>query len=211
MTTLNVNIKDKNNKSENKKLRQEGKIPAVLYGAKENSMSVFMDGAEFSRVFKEAGETSAIKIKTPEKEIDAMIHDVQYDPVKGDVSHVDFLAIDLNKPIEVSVPLEFVGSSEAVRGGGVLVKVMHEIEVLSLPKSIPQHIDVDISKLATIEDVIILKDINLPDGVSLVDADLEKVVASIASQQEEIESSTEINLDSIQVEKKGKKEEESAE
>lgn len=211
MTTLNVNIKDKNNKSENKKLRQEGKIPAVLYGAKENSMSVFMDGAEFSRVFKEAGETSAIKIKTPEKEIDAMIHDVQYDPVKGDVSHVDFLVIDLNKPIEVSVPLEFIGSSEAVKGGGVLVKVMHEIEVLSLPKSIPQHIDVDISKLATIEDVITLKDISLPGGVSLVDADLEKVVASVASQQEEIESSTEINLDSIQVEKKGKKEEESAE
>jgi large subunit ribosomal protein L25 len=206
--TLNANKRDIINKSENKKLRESGKIPAVLYGAKRESTSLSIDVSEFLKVFKEAGETSAIKLKTGDGEFDAMIHDVQYDPVKGDFSHVDFLAIDLNKPIEVSVPLEFTGVSEAVKGGGILVKVMHEIAVLGLPGSIPQNLLVDISKLAKIEDVITLADVNLPNGVSLNEEDKTQVVALVAAQQEETESSNEINLDSIEVEKKGKKEDE---
>lgn len=211
MTTLNANIKDISNKSKNKELRESGKIPAVLYGAKQESTSIFVDQIEFLKVFKDAGETSAIKLKTPKGEVDAIIHDVQYGPVKGEISHIDFLAIDLNKPIEISVPLEFTGDSAAVKGGGVLVKVMHEVEVLALPKSIPQHLDIDLSKLATMEDVITLKDINLPEGVTFIDEDLEKVVASVTSQQEEAETPTEINLEAIEVEKKGKKEEEGEE
>ena len=208
MTTLNANIREIVNKSENKALRETGKIPAVFYGFKRDVTSLSVDKKEFISVLKEAGETSTITLKTPNGDFNAMIHDVQVDPIKGEVTHVDFLSVDMNKAIEVEVPLEFIGESEAVKEGGVLVKVMHELSVESLPGSIPQHIEVDLSKLKTIDDIITLGDLKLPAGVKFVEEDTSVVVASVTSQQEEVETPTEINLDAIEVEKKGKKEEE---
>lgn len=208
MTTLNANIREIVNKSENKALRETGKIPAVFYGFKRDVTSLSVDKKEFISVLKEAGETSTITLKTPNGDFNAMIHDVQVDPIKGEVTHVDFLSVDMNKAIEVEVPLEFIGESEAVKEGGVLVKVMHELSVESLPASIPQHIEVDLSKLKTIDDIITLGDLKLPTGVKFVEEDMSVVVASVTSQQEEVETPTEINLDAIEVEKKGKKEEE---
>ena len=208
MTTLNANIREIVNKSENKALRETGKIPAVFYGFKRDVTSLSVDKKEFISVLKEAGETSTITLETPNGDFNAMIHDVQVDPIKGEVTHVDFLSVDMNKAIEVEVPLEFIGESEAVKEGGVLVKVMHELSVESLPASIPQHIEVDLSKLKTIDDIITLGDLKLPTGVKFVEEDMSVVVASVTSQQEEVETPTEINLDAIEVEKKGKKEEE---
>jgi large subunit ribosomal protein L25 len=184
------------------------KIPAVFYGFKRDVTSLSVDKKEFISVLKEAGETSTITLKTPNGDFNAMIHDVQVDPIKGEVTHVDFLSVDMNKAIEVEVPLEFIGESEAVKEGGVLVKVMHELSVESLPGSIPQHIEVDLSKLKTIDDIITLGDLKLPAGVKFVEEDMSVVVASVTAQQEEVETPTEINLDAIEVEKKGKKEEE---
>jgi len=208
MTTLNANIRESVSKSGNKALRESGGIPAVFYGFKKDVASLSVDKKEFISVFKQAGETSTITLKTPNGEFNAMIHDVQVDPIKGEVTHVDFLSVDMTKTIEVEVPLEFTGESEAVKAGGVLVKVMHELSVESLPGSIPQHIEVDLSKLGSIDDIITLGDLKLPTGVKFVEEDMSVVVASVTSQQEEVETPTEINLDAIEVEKKGKKEEE---
>ncbi len=208
MTTLNANLREVINKSENKALRESGKIPAVFYGFKKDVTSLSVDRKEFINVFKEAGETSTITLKTPNGEFNAMIHDVQLDPVSGSVNHIDFLAVDMNKAIEVDVPIEFVGESEAVKGGGVLVKVLHEVTVSALPSNIPQHINVDISKLSQIDDIITLGDISLPNGAQFTEEDMSVVIASVTAQQEESETPTEMNLDSIEVEKKGKKEEE---
>lgn len=208
MTTLNANLREVINKSENKALRESGKIPAVFYGLKKDVTSLSVDRKEFINVFKEAGETSTITLKTPNGEFNAMIHDVQLDPVAGSVNHIDFLAVDMNKAIEVDVPIEFVGESEAVKGGGVLVKVLHEVTVSALPSNIPQHINVDISKLSQIDDIITLGDISLPNGAQFTEEDMSVVIASVTAQQEESETPTEMNLDSIEVEKKGKKEEE---
>lgn len=208
MTTLNANVRKLVNKSENKALRESGKIPAVFYGFKKDVTSLSVDKKEFVAAFKEAGETSTITLKTSNGDFNAMIHDVQVDPVKGEVIHVDFLSVDMNKAIEVNVPLEFVGESVAVKEGGVLVKVMHELPVSALPAHIPQHIEVDISALATIDGIITLGDLKLPTGVRFTEEDLSVVVASVTAQQDEVETPTEINLDAIEVEKKGKKEEE---
>lgn len=208
MTTLNANIRESVSKSENKTLRESGKIPAVFYGFKKDVTSLSVDKKDFISVLKQAGETSTITLKTPNGEFNAMIHDVQVDPIKGEVTHVDFLSVDMTKTIEVEVPLEFTGESEAVKEGGILVKVMHELSVESLPGSIPQHIEVDLSKLASIDDIITLGDLKLPTGVKFVEEDMTVVVASVTSQQEEVDTPTEINLDAIEVEKKGKKEEE---
>ncbi len=193
-------------------LKKNGEIPAVYYGkGSSEAVSISVPVVEFKKIWSKAGESSAVQIATAKGNIDVLIHDVQRHPITGEPIHVDFLVIDMNKKITVSVPLEFIGVSPAVKSGvGVLVKVLHEIEVEALPKDLPQSINVDISKLVTTDDVVLVSDVVLPKGVTSV-AEAEEVVASIATQKEETEDTAPVDLSSIEVEKKGKKEEEAPE
>ena len=138
--------------------------------------------------------------------IDALIHEVQVHPVTEEPIHVDFLLVDMNKKIKVNVPLEFIGISNAVKNGlGNLVKVLHEVEVEALPKDLPHNLEVDISKLETVEDQVFVSDLKLPAGVVVITNEHD-VVASIVLQVEEKEEvAPPVDLSEIEVEKKGKK------
>jgi large subunit ribosomal protein L25 len=193
-------------------LRKTGEIPAVFYGAGKTSTSISLSIIDFKKIWREAGESSTVKISIGDNNIDALIHKVQVHPVTEEPIHVDFLAVDMNKKIKVNVPLEYIGISNAVKNGlGNLVKVLHEVEVEALPKDLPHNLEVDISKLETTEDQVFVSDIKLPTGVVIV-TEGNEVVASIVLQVEEKEEVvTPIDLSAIEVEKKGKKEEEGAE
>ena len=170
-----------------KKMRKAGELPAVFYGAGKASTPVTINTIEFKKVWHKAGESSAIVVKTPEGDVDVLIHEVQVDPVRDEPIHVDFLAIDMTKKIKVKVPLEFVGISAAVKDAiGNLVKVLHEIEVEALPKDLPHNLEVDISKLATLADNVTVSDIKLPSGVEAITSATD-VVASVVAQVEEKE------------------------
>jgi large subunit ribosomal protein L25 len=191
-------------------LRKEGVIPAVFYGAGKESTSVSISTVEFKKVWRDAGESSAVKISmgTPGGDIDALIHEVQVDPITDEPIHVDFLAIDMKKKIKVHVPIEFEGISNAVKSGvGNLVKVLHEVEIEALPADLPHNLVADISKLEALNDQIFVSDIKVPTGVVIINAPTE-VVASIVEQVEEKEEAAPVDLSAIEVEKKGKKEEE---
>lgn len=193
-------------------LRNSGEIPAVFYGAGEQNTPISVKAVEFKKVWRDAGESSTVKVSLPEKEIDALIHEVQTDPVTDEPIHADFLAVDMNKKIKVKIPLSFEGVSEAVKNGvGNLVKVLHEVEVEALPKDLPHSISVDITPLKTLEDTISIFNIKPPEGVAIMNSGLE-IVASIIKQKEEVEEVSEpVDLSAIEVEKKGKKEEEGEE
>lgn len=122
---------------------------------------------EFERVLHEAGETSLVMLKLENgKNYNVLIHDVAKDPLTLKPIHADFYAVRMDKPIEAKVPLEFAGESPAVKNeGGILVKVLHELEVKALPKDLPHQINVDISRLEKFEDKILVKDLVLPSGV----------------------------------------------
>ena len=191
-------------------LRESGFLPGVFYGMGKKPTSVQLNAKEFEKVWKKAGESSTVTLATMEGDIETLIHDVQVDPVKDFPIHVDFLAIDINKAIKVKIPLEFIGISEAVKSGlGILIKVMHELEIEALPKDLPHGLKADISKLKTLTDRILVSDIKLPMGVKAVLSG-EAVVAAISEQKEEKveEVVAPIDLSAIEVEKKGKKEEE---
>lgn len=189
-------------------LRKGGEIPAVFYGAGKESTSVSISTVEFKKVWREAGESSAVKISLLGTDIDVLIHEVQVDPITDEPIHVDFLAIDMKKKISVNVPLVFEGISNAVKNGvGNLVKVLHEIEIEALPSDLPQKLVVDISPLESIENQIFVSDIKLPTGVTLI-TNSSDVVASIVAQVEEKEEVIPVDLSAIEVEKKGKKDEE---
>jgi large subunit ribosomal protein L25 len=191
-------------------LRKSGFVPSVFYGMGKNSTPISVPKIDFKKVWREAGESSAIKMSTPVGDVNVLIQDVQTDPVTDEPIHVDFLVIDMNKKVAVKVPIEFVGVSPAVKSGiGNLVKVLHEIEIEALPADLPHKLEADISKLETLDNTITVLDIKMPTGVVAITPDAE-IVASIIAQVEEKESAP-IDLSAIEVEKKGKKEEEGSE
>jgi len=179
-------------------------MPAVFYGKKEKSTPVIISKAEFKKVWREAGESSVIDLVGKNIEAEALIYDVDLDPVTDEPRHADFYVFEKGKKIEISVPLEFIGVAPAVKDmGGTLVKVMHEIEIEALPKDLPHNISVDISSLVNFDSQILAKDVKLPQGVALV-AKSEEVVASVYETKEEVEEVAPIDLASIEVQKKGK-------
>ncbi len=206
---LNLKAEKRENKANPKTLRAEGGIPAVFYGRKAKSTPITINKGEFDKVWREAGETTIITLDTPEGKVDTLIHDVQFDPITDVPTHIDFYVVEAGQEIEVEVPLEFVGVAPAVKElGGILVKVVHEVEVKAPANKIPRHIEVDISALATLESHIAIGDLKFPEGVKPT-AEANEIVAAVSVVEEEKEDApTTIDMSAIEVEKKGKKEEE---
>ena len=191
------------------KLRQGGLVPAVVYGAGRTAENISVSFVEFTKVLKESGESTTIKLSLPKGDVTVLIHEVTLDPVRNIPNHVDFLAIDTTKPIEVAVTLDFVGVSPAVKGGlGTMTKVLHEVEVKGLAKDIPHTLEVDISALDVLDSHITIADLKLPNGVVAM-GNATDIVAAISSIKEEKEEPAgPIDFSAIEVEKKGKKDEE---
>lgn len=190
-------------------LRREGFLPAVVYGRSEPSTPVMVNRKDFEKVFRQAGESSVITLKGLGEGKEALIHEVTVHAVSGVPLHADFYAIQKGQTVTVSVPLEFEGVSPAVKDlGGILVKVIYEIEMELLPKDLPHAITVDISKLVGLDDQIKVKDLALPSSAILT-IDTDEVVAMISVAQEETEESAPIDLSQIETSvERGKKEEE---
>lgn len=206
---LSIKAKPRNKNLKLEALRQSGGVPAVFYGASKSTTEIEIPMMDFKKIWREAGESSAVKIELPDAKIDALIHEVQVDPVRGEPLHVDFLAIDMNKKIRVKIPVVFEGISAAVKNGvGNLVKVLHEVEIEALPADLPHELLADLAKLETLNDQIFVSDLKIPSRVEIINTSTD-VVASIVEQVEEKEEPVEpVDLSQIEVEKKGKKEEE---
>ncbi len=208
-----MTITIKANKRSNEKtavLRAAELMPAVYYGAGTESTPISISLKDFIKVWKQAGETTTVTLDIDGTKVTTLIHDMQHDPITGTPTHVDFLVIDMKKEIEVAIPLEFVGTAEAETANvGVLSKILYEVEVRALPANLPHSIEIDVSGLATLEDQIHVSDIKLPSGVEMI-TDGEDVVALITAFVEEKEETPVMDLSAIEVEKKGKKDEEVA-
>lgn len=187
-------------------LRAGGALPAVVYGPKHDAQAIALDARAFAKVFRDAGESSIISITGLGEEFDVLIHDVDEDPTTGAIRHADFYAIEKGKTLELAVPLEFIGEAPAIKLGAVITKVLHEVEIEALPRNLPQHIEVDLSHLANLDDQLHVRDLVVPEGVTIKN-DPEDVVAVASEVKEEVEEApAPIDMDAIEVEKKGKDE-----
>jgi large subunit ribosomal protein L25 len=200
--TLNVAKREETGKKLDK-LRGSGVLPAVVYGPKHEAMSISLNAKEFEKVFREAGESSVLVLSGIGEDAEVLVQDVAYDPVKGLVQHVDFYAIEKGKEVTVNIPLEFVGEAPAIKLGGSLTKALHEIEVTCKPSALPHEIVVDVSSLATFDDHIRVKDLDVPAGVK-VENDPEETVAVVTEAKEEPVEPVAIDMSAIEVEQKGK-------
>lgn len=189
-------------------IRKEGKLPAVFYGKKDESTPISVNESEFMKVWKEAGESTVVILENGEEKIEALIHDVDVHPVNDKPIHADFYVFEKGKKLEVSVPIEFIGTAPAEKElGGILVKVLHELSVKAKPSELPHSIKVDVSGLTDFDSVITAKELKLPEGVEL-DENPDEVVISVSEPREEEpeEAPTEVDMESIEVESKGKEE-----
>ncbi|MFA6273186.1 MAG: 50S ribosomal protein L25 [Candidatus Paceibacterota bacterium] len=188
------------------KMRKSGELPAVFYGKKEKTTSISVALKDFVKVWEEAGESSVVSLKIEGSEdLEALIQDVDSDPVRSTPRHADFYVFEKGKKLQIKTPIEFTGVSPAVKDlGAVLLKVLHELSIEALPKDLPKKIEVDISTLKNFGDTIVAKDLKLPAGVSL-EENPEEVVASVFEPKEEKEEEIPTpDLSAIEVEKKGK-------
>ena len=193
-------------------LRLEGVLPAVLYGRSEESTPIAVDMKAFQKAYKQAGESSVISLTGLGGAKDVLINEVMFDPVSGAPVHADFYAIQKGQTVTVSVPLEFDGVSPAVKDmGGILTKVMHDIEIECEPKDLPHAVHVDISKLENLDSQILVSDLKLPASAK-ISVDPTEVVAMISVAKEEVEEvAAPADLSAIEIsEERGKKEEDAA-
>jgi len=167
-------------------IRQAGFVPAVVYGSGQKNLNFKVKAIDFAKLFERAGESSLINLKIDDgAPLKVVVKEVEKEPIKGGLSHIDFYKVDMNKKITVEVELEFVGESKAVAElGGVLAKASDHVEITCLPDKLIKQITVDISVLETMNDVIKLKDLKLPEGVEL-EGDLEEVIVSVVETVKE--------------------------
>ena len=205
--TETLQVRKREGKKSLGELRGGKEMPAVFYGPKEESTPIAIETDVFKKLWKEAGESTVIDLKGDGIEKEVLIHDVDVHPVTGEPRHADFYVIEKGKKVTVKVPLEFVGVSGAVKElGGILVKVMHEIEIEVPPKDLPQNIEVDVESLTDFESQILARDISIPDSAELI-VDENDVVALVNEAKEEEEEEEARSIEDIEVEEKGKQDE----
>ncbi|MEA3453024.1 MAG: 50S ribosomal protein L25 [Patescibacteria group bacterium] len=195
-------------------LREQGLLPAVVYGSKTKNIALTLNSQEFEGVFKDAGESSLInlKIKGEKGDLIVLVHDIQKDPLSGKIIHVDFYSPDLKKAVKTLIPLRFEGESPAIKSlGGTLIKNFHELEVKSLPTNIPHEIIVNIDSLEELGSEIFIKDLTVPEGAEIL-KDPKELVALVAAPtrvEEELEKPIEEKVEEIEgVVKEGEETEE---
>jgi large subunit ribosomal protein L25 len=176
-------------------------MPAVFYGPKEDATPITVDQRVFERLFKEAGETTLVKLKGIGEDKDTLIHDVQFHPVTDKPLHADFLVLEKGKKVTLNIPLEFVGSAPAEKLGHIVTKVLHEVEIEVAAHEIPQHLEVDISKLENVGDHITAAEIKLPASAELK-TNPEEILVSITAFVEEKPLETEVKLAEVEGEVK---------
>ena len=193
-------------------LREQGLIPAVLYGNKIESLPIQINGKDFEKVYKKAGESTLVYVKIRGQSYPTIIYDITTDPVSDNVIHADFYKVSLTEKITAKVPLVFMGESLAVKDlQGILVKNINEIEIEALPQDLPHNIEVDISLLKTFEDHILLKDLAVSDKLE-IKGNPEEILALVQApiSEEELKKELETptaSAEEVEVIKKEKEEE----
>jgi large subunit ribosomal protein L25 len=191
-TALETNIleahpRESGNKNDARRVRRDGKIPGVVYGAGKDSLPVAVDPRQVMRILhSESGHNTIFDLTLNGGErTKAMIVDWQYEPIKGKLLHIDLKRIALDKALKVSVPIFLKGEAEGVKTqGGILEQILREVELECLPSDIPSHIDADVSHLV-FGTVLRVSDLPHSEKLKFL-TDANQPVAHVTSVKEEV-------------------------
>ncbi|MBI3231737.1 MAG: 50S ribosomal protein L25 [Candidatus Doudnabacteria bacterium] len=180
MDKVQLKAKARDVRTNLKNLRNLAEVPAVLYGHNVKNESLAVKKSDFDKAFKKAGESTLIDLVTEDgKTHPVLIHEVQLHYLTSEPIHVDFYQVSMTEKLKAAVALEFTGEASAVKTlGGVLVRVLNEVEVQCLPADLPHNIPVDISSLVDFQSAIHVKDLKIPGKVQILTA-ADEVVAKV--------------------------------
>jgi large subunit ribosomal protein L25 len=180
--------REKTGKSENRKLKQQSLIPAVIYGGEKN-INISVPYNEFNKhymKFRHSNVFYEIDIAGESRKIQTLMKDVLIHPVDSKVRHIDFYELREDRKLRTKVPVEIKGTAAGVKEGGILEFFVRELTIESLPKNIPDSLSIDVSAL-NINDSVAVKDVKTPEGVRIID-DEEEIVLLIGLPQKEEET-----------------------
>jgi len=175
----------------NNQLRKQMIIPAVIYGHGIKNQNVQVPLSAFNKIFKEIGESSLINLDIEgKKPVKVLIRDLQYHPLTNRIEHIDFYEVRADEMISVDVPLKLVGEAPVVKEfGGIIVLALKEIKIQCLPDDLIHELEIDISNLKTFDNVIRIKDLNVPAGLKLMNT-VEEVLVAVEQPRTEEEIKT---------------------
>jgi large subunit ribosomal protein L25 len=179
-------------KNHARRVRREGKIPAVVYGAGKDAMPVTVDPRHVLRILRsDSGHNTIFDLALDGERTKAMIVDWQYEPIKGNLLHIDLKRIAMDKSLRVSVPIVLQGVAAGVKTeGGILEHILREVEIECLPGDIPSHIDVDISHL-TFGKVLRVSDLPHSDKIKYLTEE-NQPIAHVTAVKEEVAPAPEV-------------------
>lgn len=164
-----------------KKLRKDGQLPVSVFGKEIKSAALSVATTDFLKVYNKAGETGLVELKFDGGSHHTLISNVQIHPVTRQVLHVEFHAVKLTEKIKANVPVELVGESPAVQNNvGILLQTINEVEVEALPTDLPEKLEVDVTKLAEIDQQVTVGELSAPKGVEIL-TEKEGIVVKVAS------------------------------
>jgi large subunit ribosomal protein L25 len=167
---IQAEAREVGSKRQARRLRRDGKIPGVLYGPKTPPVPLELNKKEFSSRVAGLEGSHLVRLKSGSAALAAkvaLVKEMQYHPISGDVIHTDLYEVDLTATIQVRVPLHFVGKAVGVVRGGILQPIVREIEVECLPMDIPEFFNVEVSAL-DIGDAVHIEDLQMPEGVTAI-------------------------------------------
>lgn len=183
---ITAELRQETGKGAARRLRQQGQIPGVLYGKKRDTVDVQLNQAALQRLVTQYGAGRLIDLELNGGKEVVLLRDIQRDPVRDLIQHVDFYAIALDEETTAVVPLIIMGEETRQADGGVVTPAIREIEVACLPTAIPERLEIDVSNML-IGDTLTLEDIEFPEGVKPT-AEPEEVVVSVTIPRAVVET-----------------------
>ena len=183
---LIAEMRDDQGKGASRRLRRQGKVPAIIYGAGREPRSLMFDHNKVLQQLEDPSFYSSIlNIKVGDKSRAAVVKDIQRHPAKQRILHIDLQRIVEDEKIKMQIPIHYLGEEEAVGvklGGGTVSKLMTELEISCLPKDLPEFLEVDISELE-LDQMLNVSDIKLPEGTEISDLIIEQNPAIVSIQE----------------------------
>ena len=201
-TIINGNLRNSTGKGSARAARRAGRIPAIIFGDKKETISIDIEEKEYKKIMNQSGIFNRLlDLSVDGKSNLVLTRDIQFHPVSENPLHVDFLRIGKGSNINVSVPVSFVNEelSPGLKSGGVLNTVRFELELVCPADIIPEKIEIDLEGLV-VGDSIKISSVNLPDGVSSAITDRDFTIATIAAPTVMSDVSTEVTAEAEETE-----------
>ncbi|HIX43463.1 MAG TPA: 50S ribosomal protein L25/general stress protein Ctc [Candidatus Kurthia intestinigallinarum] len=184
-TSIKAKAREAHKRSVKTELRKTGYVPAIVYGFKTESTPIAVNEKELEKTIRTEGRNAILSLDVDGKKVNAVLKEVQKEPLKGKLIHLDFLAVSMRQELEVEVPVVATGTSVGVKEGGVLQQPNRELKLTVKPSDIPENIEVDITELA-IGDTLTVGDIRDKVDFTIVDED-DVVLVTVSTPVSEAE------------------------